>query len=103
MDWYWKAWFYSWSYPDLAIGNVKTANGKNNIEIKNMGNLPLPVYLKVTYIDGTNEMVKETAAVWEEGNSTVVVKTKSGKKIKKIELGTTQVPDVDNSNNTKEF
>lgn len=103
LNWYWKAWFYDWAYPDLAVGKITNSSGRNFIEVENIGKLPLPVYLNVTYKDGTKETIKQTAAVWKNGNEKAIIAVKNNKKIKEVELGDPRVPDVDISNNKKEF
>jgi len=69
--------------------------------VKNIGGLPLPVLLKAYYSDGTEDVVyNETAGVWKNGNKSIFVNFRAPKQIREIELGTSQIPDVDLSNNT---
>ena len=63
--------------------------------------MPVPVILKAYFDDGTNEIVyNESAIIWKEGNKDIQISFTTNKKVKKVELGTTQIPDADNSNNT---
>ncbi|MFA3783559.1 M1 family metallopeptidase [Melioribacteraceae bacterium 4301-Me] len=102
LNWYWKKWFFDWAYPDLAIGKVEKVKGKNSIEVVNIGGIPLPVYLQVTFSDGSTQNVKQTAIVWKNGNTKTTVVIDNNKKIKNIIQGKPEVPDVDKSNNVYE-
>ncbi|MHB9039741.1 MAG: M1 family metallopeptidase [Melioribacteraceae bacterium] len=103
LDWYFNPWFFENKYPDLILSAKITDNGVS-ISIANKGGLPVPVKLKFYYEDGTNEFVYEkNADEWKNGNTTVKTVIQTKKKIKKVELGTTQIPDVNMKDNTVEF
>ena len=100
LSWYWKPWFFEMKYPDLAIVNIKQENGKAECTIDNIGGMPVPVILKAYFDDGTNETVyNQSAKIWKDGSKELKADFTTNKKVTKIELGTTQIPDVDNSNN----
>lgn len=96
LDWYWKPWFFEWGYPDLAIQSV-AANG--NITVENKGTLPLAVHLTIEYTDGTTQVQHKTAAVWKNGDKTVIFPGVSGKKVKKVTLGDRFITDSYPENN----
>lgn len=101
LDWFFKPWFFETKYPDLSVEYFKVERGKASCEVKNIGGLPLPVLLKAYYSDGTEDVVyNETAGVWKNGNKSIFVNFSAPKQIREIELGTSQIPDVDLSNNT---
>jgi hypothetical protein len=99
LNWYWKKWFYDGGVPDLAISTVSDQKKKKRITVECKGTLPVPVDLTVTFADGSEQKIHRSAAVWEKGNKTVDVEFVSEKTIKKIELGSTYVPDVDKKDN----
>jgi len=99
LNWFWKKWFYDGGVPDLAISTVSDQKKKKRITVECKGTLPLPVDLTVTFADGSEQKIHRSAAVWEKGNKTVEVEFVSEKTIKKIELGSTYVPDVDKKDN----
>lgn len=99
LNWFWKKWFYDGGVPDLAISNVSDQKKKKRITIESKGTLPLPIDLTVTFADGSEQKIHRSAAVWEKGNKTVEVEFVSEKKIKKIELGSTYVPDINKKDN----
>lgn len=98
MNWFWKKWFFEGGVLDLGIKSVK---GKQ-ITIENSGNKPLPIDVEITFADGSTEKIHKTIEAWKSGNKTVVLSTKSPKKIKKVTLGSTYVPDSNKKNNVFE-
>lgn len=98
LNWFWKKWFFEGGVLDLAIKNVK---GKQ-ITIENKGNKPLPIDVEITFADGTTEKIHKTVEAWKSGNKTVVLSTKNNKKIKKVTLGSTYVPDSNKKDNVFE-
>lgn len=104
LDWYFKPWFFERKYPDLSLSAKKNNNGEININVTNKGGMPVPVLVKFYYDDGTNEtVINKTAEVWKDGNAVFSENINPKKTVKKIELGTTEIPDVDLKNNTSEF
>ena len=101
LSWFWKPWFFENKYPDLAVENFKVENNSAKIEVKNLGGLPLPVMITAYYDDGSKDTVcNETARIWKDGKAEIEISFNTEKKIEKIELGTTQIPDVDLKNNS---
>jgi hypothetical protein len=88
LDWFWKRWFYDDGYPDLGIEKVGSA-----VEIVNIGGKPLPIDLNIEFKDGTSKKLHRSVAVWEKGNTTVLIPIGSEKSIKKITLGDVHTPD----------
>jgi Peptidase family M1 domain len=100
LDWFWKPWFFESKYPDLSIKDFKIENGNASCEVKNKGGLPLPVLLTAYFDDGTDEIVfSQGPGIWKNGNKSVFVNFNTGKKLLKLELGTSQIPDTDKSDN----
>lgn len=56
LQWYKEYWIYTTKTIDYAIGNIDTENNKAVVTLKNIGLMPMPVDLQITYKDGTKEM-----------------------------------------------
>ena len=89
LNWFWKRWFYDDGYTDLGIKGVRGGQ----VVVVNKGGKPLPVDLKVEFVDGTVKKIHRSVGVWEKGNVEVMVPVGSGKGIRKISLGSTYTPD----------
>ena len=101
LDWFWKAWFFEWGYPDLALQGVVNDEAAHCqvVMIEQKGNIPVPVHLQVAYTDGTKQVFHYTAAVWRSGQQNFKVACPAGKKIKSMELGAPTIPDVNQKDN----
>ncbi len=64
LNWFWNAWFFSHSYIDQAITDVKAENGNTMVTIKNIGGYPSPADLVVTFTDGATEVIHQGPDVW---------------------------------------
>ena len=102
LNWFWKKWFYDDGIPDLSIAKVLERGNKKQIIIETVGSKPVPVDLSISFADGSIKKVHRSIAVWEKGKNTTTIKFAGSTKIKKIELGSTHVPDADKRNNVWE-
>jgi hypothetical protein len=101
LNWFWKPWFFDWGYPDLGIQGVDKdpATNRDLILIDRLGNLPTPVYLELTYEDGSTERLHRGADVWRDGKTQLAIPAQTGKPLKSLTLGAPTVPDTDKKNN----
>jgi hypothetical protein len=64
LDWFWKAWYFDWGYPDVAVG--KYENGI--LEIENVGGRPIAVEVVIEYGDKRKESRMLSPEVWHDSN-----------------------------------
>ncbi len=102
LNWFWKRWFFDNGVPDLAITSVNKKRKAYHVIVTSKGLKPVPVDLSITYADSSVSKIHRRADVWEKGNSTVDVIVPADKKIVRVTLGSTYVPDIDKSDNVYE-
>ncbi len=102
LSWFWNPWYFDRGFPDLGLKDVKVKNGKAEVTVEKIGNVPVPIDLIVTHSDGTTESVYRNVTVWKTGAKEIKVEFKPVKEIKKIELNTKTVPDANPKNNVLE-
>jgi hypothetical protein len=86
LNWFWNAWFFEHSYIDIGITSAsKTATGYS-VALANVGGMPAPVNLVVTYRDGTSESVHQTPAIWRPNVKRAVVQLPTRKPVQSISL-----------------
>lgn len=103
LSWYFNPWFYENGSPDLAIGKVETGPGKSSVTIVRKGNVPVPVYLRFNYMDGSFKESELSCRTWKDGSEEIVADIPEAANLKSIELGSANIPDAfpqDNSWNT---
>jgi len=99
LSWYWKPWFYDFAYPDLSISKVKAKQNSINIEIKNIGKLPLPVKIQVMSNDIVIKEIYKTADIWKSGKDKIDIRIDGVANFDAVILGSEIIPDVNSVDN----
>jgi hypothetical protein len=99
LDWFWRAWFFEWGYPDLSVASVNNDSKTPIIVVKRIGNIPTSVRAEVSYTDGSSEIIQKGADVWATGAQEVTLSGTAGKQIRAVILGAKTIPDVNKSDN----
>ena len=102
LNWFWKRWFFDAGVPDMAIAKFSEKGKQKQVTVLLKGSKPLPVDVTVEYKDGSSQKLHRSIAVWEKGNTSVLVNFNSDKKIRSVKLGSTYVPDVNKKDNVYE-
>ncbi|MBN2350780.1 MAG: M1 family metallopeptidase [Bacteroidales bacterium] len=99
LNWFWNRWFFQPGWPDPGILSVDPVEGGYRITIKNHGQLPVPVYLTLIYIDDSTEIITRSPGVWKDSNS-LSIQVFTEKQLKEVQLGNDLIPDLNAENNT---
>jgi len=99
LNWFWIPWFFEFGYPDLAIDKVSVGEGKTEVTIRKVGNIPTPVKLKITFEDESSEDFYFSSEIWKNGDDTFLVEISLSGTLKQIELGDLTIPDANGDNN----
>jgi len=103
LNWFWKEWFYTTWKLDQAVTDVKY--NKNDpatgaiITIENLGEMALPITLKVTEQNGKVQEIKLPVEVWQKGAKWKLKCNTTSKITSVIADPGRQLPDIDRSNN----
>ncbi len=100
LSWFFIPWFFEKATADLGI---KKVTNDNKIVVQNVGGLPLPVIITCEFADGTTEVIRKSPAVWSSGENAVVLQVDKDKMLRKVTLGSEQVPDINKKNNVVEL
>ena len=101
LSWYWNPWYFEFGYPDLGISDVQTTNGID-VVVEMVGDQPVPVALKAIFEDDSVQVMYRTVGVWKDQKRKAEFHIDSAKKLKRIELGNSGIPDVNPENNVWE-
>lgn len=101
LNWFWNAWIFNPGYGDLGITNVDL--NKSKVIVSNIGGLPLPIKLQLTYKNGSKQIIERTANVWNQGHESVLVDVDDIKNLTSVKLITNMYPDSDVKNNNLEI
>jgi len=73
LNWYWNNWFFSNNYIDLAIDKVSIKGTDYAVALNNIGGFAIPFDVKVTYADGTKQVIHQTPAVWKANQKSISI------------------------------
>lgn len=99
LSWFINPWIFEFGYVDLSLGNLKTTGIGYEIVIENKGNYPVPIYLEITYSDGTVENVQQPLDIWKNNESLYIIPLETDKKIEKLVLQDISLIDANPENN----
>jgi hypothetical protein len=86
LDWFWRRWFFEPSYIDLRLAGVRAVGGRTELTIDNVGGMPAPVDVVVTYADDSSETFHQTPAIWERNGNRAVVILPTRKRVRQATL-----------------
>ena len=98
LSWFWQPWFFQRGFPDLAITDL---TNENVLVIEKRGLLPVPVFVKVVYEDGSEDQILKDMRLWADGSKVFELQLSNDKKISKVILGNDLIPDSKQKNNYK--
>jgi hypothetical protein len=87
-DWFFRNWFFSYNYSDLAVDGVRSAGGVQTVAVRNPGGMAVPFDLVLTFADGSSERVHRTPAAWQADGRKTEVPVAAGKTLKSVTLDT---------------
>jgi hypothetical protein len=96
LSWFFNPWFFKFGYPDLAIQKLTS---QNEVIIEKKGLFPVPIHLTYWSEGNDQETVIRSVSVWKAGSSIFTISLPQGLKITRLELGNSQIPDVNRMDN----
>ena len=104
LNWFWRGWFLEPYTLDQAIAGVRMVDDGEQfgaiVVLDNLGEMVMPVRMRVVYKDGSSEIVELPVEIWHQTSRWRAGIDTGGRAIESIELDPDGVlPDLDRSNN----
>jgi len=100
LNWFFEAWYFDNSYIDLAVrGVTRTANGYR-VALENIGGMPAPVDVVVSYADGTSQAFHQTPAIWQANVQKALVTIPARRPVMSVKLDHGIWMDADTKNDS---
>jgi hypothetical protein len=99
LSWFWRGWYMNNWTLDLAVQDVKYANGEAQITIANRGQLVMPSTVQVSFEGGSSTRVQLPVETWIH-NTAYILHLKSKQPVASVVIDPDHViPDNDRGNN----
>lgn len=100
LDWFWDSWYFKTWTLDQAIVRVHQQNDQAEIVIEDRGRVPMPVFLTVSFENGTSQNVELPVTMWLQGKTEVSLTIAAPSPVTSVEIDPEfYFPDIDRSNN----
>jgi aminopeptidase N len=86
LDWFWRNWFFSNHYIDLAVESVTRTSGGYAVTIDNVGGMAAPVDVVLHFSDGSAETLHQTPAIWKAGAGRATISVATSKQLQSLRL-----------------
>ncbi|MFA6084109.1 M1 family metallopeptidase [Mucilaginibacter sp.] len=102
LEWYFKNWFFTNGYNDIAISKAVKGKDGYTLTVSNIGGFAIPFDVVLTFADGTTKTIHQTPAVWEANQKQTYVTFKAviGKSLKSVTLENGIFVDANKADNT---
>ncbi|TVR16513.1 MAG: M1 family peptidase [Balneolaceae bacterium] len=104
LSWFWRAWYYETWTLDQSVAEVYQDGEETVIVIEDIGNVPMPVFLKVTFKDGSTYENVYDVEHWLQGHRTREIRIVESQQVVQVQIDPEGLfPDVNRQNNTWNF
>jgi aminopeptidase N len=86
LDWFWRNWFFSNGYIDLALQSVRRTRAGYALTIRNVGGMAAPVDVVMHYADGSSDTIHQTPLIWRADQRKATVRIPARKTVRTVEL-----------------
>jgi hypothetical protein len=100
LNWFWKNWYFSNGYIDLAVRAVTKGGAGYSVVIDNIGGMAAPVDVIVRFSDGSSETLHQTPAIWAANQAQATVLVVTNKTVRSVALEGGIWVDANTANNT---
>lgn len=100
LDWFWYSWYYTTWQLDQAIESVAAVEGGVRVTVRDLGRVPMPVYLTITAEDGSTVERIIPVDPWLAGRRRASATAALPGPVARVEIDAAGVlPDIDRTNN----
>lgn len=100
LNWFWRTWYYETWTLDQAIASVEREGSLTRIHVRDEGDAPMPVLLRLTLEDGSTLDRRIPVDVWLRGARDASIEVETASPVVQVEIDADlRFPDIDRANN----
>lgn len=103
LSWFWRSWYYETWVLDQSIKDVYSEGNETVIIVEDVGNVPMPVHLRIELEDGSTLQEQVETDHWLQGFREKEIRMTTDSPVVRVEVNPGfMFPDVDPQNNVWE-
>ena len=101
LDWFWYQWFFTTHTFDQAIQSARVAGDEIVLDVRDEGDLAMPLIVRVDWTDGSYSVITYPADLWFDGSRSLMTRIPvKGRTMKSVTLDPdNRFQDLDRSDN----
>ena len=101
LSWFWRSWYYETWVLDQSVADVYTENGTTTVVIEDIGNVPMPVLLRLTLENGSMLDTRLDVKDWLDGRRTIDFTIDTDSPVVQVDIDPdVHFPDANRRNNS---
>jgi hypothetical protein len=99
LSWFWRAWLYETWFLNQSVADVYEDDGGTVILIEDLGDIPMPVFLEITFDDGSVTTQSISEEHWLKGFRSYELRVDSDREVIRVQIDPdNHFPDADTRN-----
>ncbi|MDN3594068.1 M1 family metallopeptidase [Zunongwangia endophytica] len=86
LNWFWDSWYFSPNYIDIKIEEVHQKDNSVEVSLTNVGGMPAPFDLQLTFTDGSTKNIHQKSTIWKDAENTTSIKIATEKEVKAVAI-----------------
>ena len=86
LNWFWNSWYFEPNYIDFEIESVNQNSNSVEVNVINIGGMPAPFDVELSFTDGTSKSFHQKSTIWENVGDEFLIQIETEKEVKSISL-----------------
>ena len=100
LNWFWDSWYFEPNHIDFEIKKVTQNDNSIEVLVSNIGGMPAPFDVKLTFADGSSKNIHQKSTIWENAEDEFSIQIETDKQVEAVTLEGRIWMDASPENNT---
>ncbi|UAB83394.1 M1 family metallopeptidase [Zunongwangia sp. SCSIO 43204] len=86
LNWFWDNWYFKPNHIDFEIKKVTQNDNSVEVLVFNIGGMPAPFDVKLTFADGSSKSIHQKSTIWENAEDEFSIQIETDKQVEAVTL-----------------
>ena len=86
LNWFWDSWYFEHNHIDFEIKKVTQNDNSVEVLVANIGGMPAPFDVKLTFADGSSKNIHQKSTIWENAEDEFSIQIETNKQVEAVTL-----------------